>query len=312
MLFVNTIVSFNFLLLGQLTSPLDSPLLTASQSPTNQVEGEQAQPLSLEDEIKQFEEKFEDLVDNVLNGFNTGRVPCKRVVKCLRQLPVSLKLQCCEFLQSQAARLSRASSIEELFFILSPYWDFLNPSLLAHLAHRFGDDQTIRSVDEYLGQLREFRMRTTIKNFIDRWTGTPLPDTQEMIMELGDNWNERSLEHLEKLRMEFSRKRFLGNYVMPLKETRVSSVDAVFSLPESVDIHSLELESLWEFFQEHQVLRVLLNGVCILNLQLQQVYPHLCMCIVTLCNRIGLTLSKPYLHEHWAYSCMNVGANLFM
>jgi len=43
MLFVNTIVSFNFFLLGQLTSPLEAPLLTASQSPSNQVEGEQAQ-----------------------------------------------------------------------------------------------------------------------------------------------------------------------------------------------------------------------------------------------------------------------------
>jgi len=270
-LFVNTIVSFQFFLLGQLTSPLEAPLLTASQSPTNQVEGEQAQPLSLEDEIKQFEQKFEDLVDYVLSGFKTGRVPFKRVLKCLRQLPVSLKLQCGEFLQRQAALLSRASNIEELFFILSPYWDFLNPNLLAHLAHRFGDDQTIRSVDEYLGQLREFRMRTNINNFIDKWTGTLLPDTQEMIVELGENWKEKSLEHLEKLRLEVSRKRCFGNYVMPLKEIRASSVDAVFSLPESVDIHSLELESLWKFFQEHQVLRI---RVCILNLQLQQVYPH--------------------------------------
>ena len=305
MLFVNTIVSFQFFLLGQLTSPLEASLLTASQSSTNQVEGEQAQPLSLEDEINQFEQKFEDLVDNVLSGFKTGGVSFKRVLKCLRQLPVSLKLQFGEFLQSQAARLSRASSIEKLFFILSPYWDFLNPSLLAHLAYRFGDDQTIRSVDEYLEELREFRMRTNINNFIDKWTGTPLPDTQEMIMELGDNWKEKSLEQLEELRMEVSRKRCFGNYAMLLKGIRVSSVDAVFSLPESVDIHSLELESLWEFFQEHQILRI---RVCILNLQLQQVYPHLCMCTATLCNCIGLTLSKPYVHEHRAYSCMYVGA----
>ena len=184
-----------------------------SPSPTNQLEGTQAQLLSLKEEIKQFEEKYEDLVNYVLSAFKTGGVSVKRVQKCLRQLPISLKLQCGEFLQSQAARLSRVSSIDELFFILSPYWDFLNPGLLAHLAYRFGDDDTIRKVKEYLGELREFRMRTKIDKFIDMWTGTLPPYTQELIMELGDNWRERSLEQLEELRIETSHKCWFGNYV---------------------------------------------------------------------------------------------------
>ena len=251
-----------------------------SQVPTNRLEGTQAQPLSLKEEIDQFEEKYEDLVDYVLSAFKAGKVSVKRVLKCLRQLPVSLKLQCGEFLQSQAGHLCRASSIDELFFILSPYWNFLNPNLLAYLTHRFGDEHTIRSVDEYLGKLKEFRMRTKIDSFIDMWTGILPPDTQEIVMELGDNWREQSLEKLEEFRIEVSRKRCFEDYVMPLKRIKVSSVDAIFSLPESVDIPSLELESLQEFFQEHQVLRILLNGVCILDLQCQQVYP-LCLCTHT-------------------------------
>jgi len=127
-----------------------------SQAPRNRFEDTQAQPISLKEEIEQFEEKYEDLVDYVLSAFKIGGVSIKRVLKCLRQLPVSLKLQCGEFLQTQAARLCRISSIDELFFILSPHWDFLNPGLLAHLAHRFGDEETIRTVDEYLGELRDF------------------------------------------------------------------------------------------------------------------------------------------------------------
>jgi len=177
----------------------------------------------------------------------------------------------------------------ELFCILSPHWDFLNPSLLAHLAHRFSDDETIKLVDKYLAELKEFRMQTKINNFIDKWTGTLLPDTQEIVMELGDNWREQSLEQLEELRIEVSRKSCFEDYVMPLKRIKVSSVDAVFSLPESVDIDSLELESLREFFQEHQVLRILLNGDCILKLQLQQVDSCLFTCIETslLCESGG-------------------------
>ena len=243
----------------------------------------------MEEEIKQFEEKFEDLVDYVLSAFKRGGVSLPRVLKCLRQLPVSLKRQFGEFLQSQAARLSRVSSIDELFFILSPYWDFLNSSLLAHLAHRFGDDETIRSVDEYLGQLREFRMRTKIYDLIDKWIGKTPPYTHEIVLELGDDWREKNLEELEELRIEVSRKHWFGGYAMTFKGVEESSVDAVFSLPESVHICSLKLETLREFFQEHHVLRILLNGVCILNVQLQQVYSCLFMCIATslLCESGG-------------------------
>ena len=244
-----------------------------SQTPTNCLEGTQAQQCSLKEEIEQFEKKYEDLVDYVLSAFKAGKVSTKRVLKCLRQLPVSLKLQFGEFLRSQAGHLCRASSIDELFFILSPHWDFLNPSLLAHLANRFVDEQTMRSVDKYLGELREFRMRTKINTFIDMWTGILPPDTQEIVMELGDNWREQSLEQLEELRIEVSRKRCFEDYVMPLKRIKVSSVDAIFSLPASVDVHSLEVESLREFFQEYHVLRILHNGACIFNLHLEQVYP---------------------------------------
>ena len=314
-------MSFIFSTLGQLTLPLEAApptplpkptsvaansLELPSQAPTNHLEGTQAQPLSLKEEIDQFEEKYEDLVDCVLSAFKAGTVSIKRVLKCLRQLPVSLKLQCGEFLRSQAGHLCRASSIDELFFILSPHWDFLNPSLLAHLAYRFGDEHTIRSVDEYLGELREFRMRTKINNFIDIWTGILPSDTQEIVMELGENWREKSLEQLVEVLMEVSRKRWFGGYVMRLKGIQQSSVDVVLSLPESVDIHSLELESLREFFQEHQVLRILLNGVCVFNLQLQQVY-HFGLCTHPN-NSLSLRRKRHYWNDlsdsNWITECV--------
>jgi len=294
-------VSFNFSILGQLTSPLEvapptpppltpptpltppssvddsSPRLSPgvgdlpSPLPTNHLKDAQAQQLSLEEEIKQLEEKYADLVVYVQDAFKTGGVSLKKIRACLLVLPVSLK-QYAKYLQSQAENLSQASSIDGLFLVLSPYWDFLNPSLLAHLANKIGDEQTRRSVEEYSEELREFRMRTKIGDLIDKWTGTSLPDTQEIVMELGDNWREKSVEQLEELRIKFLRKCCLEDYILPLKRIKLSSVDAVFSLPESVDIDSLKLESLREFFQEHQVLRILLNGECILNLQLQQVH----------------------------------------
>ena len=252
-----------------------------SQPPTKQLECTQAHLLSLEDEIRQFEEKYAALVASVRNAFKTGGISFEKVQICLLTLPVTLKHYANE-LKSDASHLANASSIDELFFILSPHWDFLNPCLLAYLAHKFSDEQAKKSVDKYLGELTEFRKRTKISNFIDKWTGILPPDTQKFVMKLGDDWRDQSLQQLEEFRIEVSRKCCFKNYVMPLKGIEVSSVDAVFSLPESVDIHNLELESLQEFFQEHQVLRILLNGVCILNLQHQQVC-HFCLFTLHLC-----------------------------
>ena len=86
-------------------------------------------------------------------------------------------------------------------------------------------------------------------------------------MELEEDWRRRSLEQLEQFRVGFSREQWLEDYVPPVKRIKVSSVDAVFSLPRSIDGHNLHLEDLQEFFLAHQVLRVLLDGVCILDLQ---------------------------------------------
>ena len=215
-------MSFNFSVLGQVNSPLEAVPLTPavhltpqsipqlspnvkelpSQPFPNHLESGQALTLSLEEEINQFENKYEDLVAYVLSGFKTEEVSVNMVLECLLQLPVPLKQQYGELVQSQSALLSRASSIDELFFILSPHLDFLNPNLLAHLAHRFGDEQRQSSVDEYLAELREFRRQTKINNFIVKWIGTLSPDTQEIFMKLGDDWREQSLEQLEELRIE--------------------------------------------------------------------------------------------------------------
>ena len=154
----------------QLTSSLEAATPTPLTPPSstdsaNRPEDAQAQKFSLKEEIRQFEEKYTDLTVTVQNAFITGGVSVRMILRCLQVLPASLKQQCGEFLQFQAARLSQASSINELFFILSPHWDFLNPGLLAHLAYRFGDEQTIKSLKEYLAEVREFQMRTKVGNF---------------------------------------------------------------------------------------------------------------------------------------------------
>ena len=87
------------------------------------------------------------------------------------------------------------------------------------------------------------------------------PDSDQIVMVLKDEWKERSLEDFEEFRDKMSLKQRL---MMRFDGIIESCMAAIFSTPKAVD---LELENLHEFFQEHQILRVFLNGACILNLQ---------------------------------------------
>ena len=224
----------------------------------------------LQKEIKDLEEKYGVLTDNVLSALKKEHVSLDRIKSYLRQLPVSLKQQCHKFLQSQRLCLINAANIDELFWILSDYWDFINPSLLVDLAHKFGDDQTKASVDMYMKELKEFRMRTKLKDFINQWTGQPRPDFHEIVLEFKDDWREYTLEQLEEFRNAFLCKQWLEHYAMPLRGIKEACVAAVFSLPMAVD--SQDLENLCDFFQEHQILRVFLSGTCIINIQVYSIY----------------------------------------
>jgi len=246
-----------------------------SRPPTN-LERVQVQPQGIGEEIKQFEEKYRNLVHSVLVGFQQGSISLRDILACLMVLPISRQLQLGNLLQNKARQLSQASSIKELFLILSetPYWNFLNPSLLSHLVEEFGDGPTKQQKNKYLEELRGFRMRTKVKDFMGKWTGTSQSDTQELVLELEEVvWRKRTLEQLEQFRLGLSRKRSLEDSALPFK---VPSINAVFSLPKSIAGHVLHLEVLREFFLAHQVLRVLLDGVCILDLRVctLSVMPH--------------------------------------
>ena len=226
----------------------------------------------LHEEIKDLEEKYGVLTDDVLSALKKQHVSLEKIKSYLRQLPVSLKQQYHRFLQSQGSRLINAKNIDELFWILSGYWDFINPSLLVDLTRKFGDEQTKASVDMYMKELKEFRMRTKLKDFINQWTGQPRPDFHEIVLEFKDDWSEYTLEQLEEFRNAFLCKQWLEAYAMPFGGIKEACVAAVFSLPKAID--SQDLENLHDFFQEHQILKVFLNGICIVNTQVYYIFAN--------------------------------------
>ena len=236
----------------------------------------------LERKYDELERKYDDLVDEVEDSLTKAGTDLSRVKKRIIRLPVSLKNLHWDLLEPEAtAAIENTTSIKGLFnFLHSRHWDFLNCELLCHIVDRFGDPETIRSKEKYLDELRRFRTKTKLRDLI-RWTGTRyakiLPAEKELVLIMGEEWRERTLEDLEQFRIEFSRQCSINSYAMPFRGVKKGCIAVTFALPSSVDIAALCLQDLLEFLKQHDVLRIMADGSCILDTTIPKVV-HVCIC----------------------------------
>ena len=125
---------------------------------------------SLDEEIEQLDNEYTEIESLVLETIKLRNVPHQTMLKWVQVLPMTLKPQFSELLRTQAKSLISASSVDELFMILSPYWNSLHPTLLEHLIKKLVDEKLNTRMKQYMESLRNFRMRTTLGDFVDKWT----------------------------------------------------------------------------------------------------------------------------------------------
>ena len=105
------------------------------------------------------------------NGIANGKIKLSQVKRSITLLPVSPKHLHVKFLQGKLSAINTAKEINKIFLVLGSYWDFMNCGLLELLVDRFGSMETQQRMGGYLKRLKEFRMRTTVREFTDKWTG---------------------------------------------------------------------------------------------------------------------------------------------
>ena len=227
---------------------------------------------NIEDQVKELEDEYANLVGCVREALDRKKILPSKVLRWITELPVSLKTQYGESLRNESSTLCKASTIQELFLLLSLYWDFWNCGLLVHIVRRFKDQDTEQLMEEYLKKLKGFFEHTKVGDFIDKWASIMPPNASEIIIKMGDKWRDKTLHELEQFRIHFTRSVWLHECVTQTKRVKTSSVilhcTLLTSVPENV-IH--EFECLRQFFQQNHVLKIHVNGVCILNLETTQV-----------------------------------------
>ena len=222
--------------------------------------------LDIHDKIAKLEEEYVEIESLVLETIGDENVPVKKMLKWVQVLPMVLKAQFSDFLQTQAKAMSTASNTDELFFILSQYWNSLHPCLLEHLVKKLQNTILKDRISCYMKELQTFRSSTTLGEFVDKWVGRVPPGLDEFIMEVGDEWKTRTMHDLEQFRIQLSRQKCFSGQMPYMKKVISGSIFLVFGISHSVFPLNFKSKAILNLLKENHVLRVVVEGKCILDL----------------------------------------------
>ena len=238
---------------------------------------EQFSPLSssLDKEIERLDDEYNEIKSLVLETIILRNVPHKTMLEWIQVLPMTLKSQFSELLQRNAKALCNASSVDELFIIVSPYWNSLHPTLLEHLVKKLDDDKLKSRMKKYTDDLCNCRIRSRLGDFIEKWEGGVPLGFDEFVLELGEEWRERTVEDLENFRIWLSQQQCIGGHMTYMKKV-MPDIFVELALPQCCFSLTFE-EDAQKFLREEHVLGVYVGGLCILDLNQPEVR-SLCSC----------------------------------
>ena len=253
---------------GLLQSPPSSRDSIPNAPPTSgmQTVGEPSNGLSVV--IEQLDEECVEIEQLLFETIKQRKVPLTDVLNWIRYLPMTLKAQFDSLIQAQAKTLNRVSSVDELSYILTQYWNAFHPALLEYLVKKLRDEVLKARMDRFMTELQRFRIQTTLGDFLDKWVGEIPPGYQEYILELGERWRERTVEDFEKFQIRLSRSQIVGGGRMSfMKTAKSSSILVILALPKHLFPLNLRQKDVHVFLRDEDVLRVMVDGQCVLDLE---------------------------------------------
>ena len=241
------------------------------------MEGDGSQLLN---EVESLEKEFNNLLDAASECLKEREVPIPK----LRQ---SLFVRCASDTQTDfdlvagfQHEIKEAKTMDDLFDILSTRkcWDFLNPGLLKRIiddhCYEPQDIQCPESQDiqylksKYLKKLQHFRKTTLARQFAKVCkVSTPGPKFSEVLFEMGKDWDNATLEDVENLKQTIHGQGYLNDHMFNFKRSHSSSLSLVWAFPRSCLISTTILRIPPTFYLEHGIRRVLVKGVCVIDVK---------------------------------------------
>ena len=245
---------------------VDAP--EVSQPDPGQAEGEDT--TQLRQKVKHLEKKFEDLLNAAGDDLKKRKVSIPKIRRSLFVRRAS-DMTDIDLVAGHRHEIREADMVDDLFDILSAgkCWDFLNPGLLKRIIDdHCSESQGIQhQKNAYMEELQQFRKATKAREFAKIFpVPTQSPKFSEVVFEMDEDW-DGTLEDVEKLKQEVRGQEFLRDHMLNFKRSKSSSLSLVWAFPRSCPISTTILRIPPSFYLEHGIRRVLVKGVCVVDVK---------------------------------------------
>ena len=216
-------------------------------------------------EIQELEDQFLKVVGEAAKNLRT--VELMEVKHCLTQLRVSIRYRHIKFLERNLSAITSATSVDDILAILGLYWSYYNCGLLTEIVRKLGSDQTKQLMKQYTEELKKFRLKTKLGDFVGKATPQTIPNFVELVTKLGEDWREYTLEDLEQFRQELAKSMQLEDYAVHLKSAESGCIAVTWALHGSIPEIAGILQSAIVLLEEkkYRFLSVIFQGKCIIE-----------------------------------------------
>ena len=139
-----------------------------------------------------------------------------------------------------------------------------SPHFSLHITrNQLGNDKTKQLMKQYMENLKQFRMKTKLGDFIGKTTQASPPHFTIFVAEMGENWRKRFLEDLQQFRKELARCMHLKEYTMHFKSVDAGSIAITWAFHSSLPEITSTLQSVFQLLEEkYVILKVIFQGKC--------------------------------------------------
>ena len=126
------------------------------------------------------------------------------------------------------------NTVGGVWYKLSVYWNFLNYTLLEHLANTFGDELLQEDIQNYKKKLESFRRETRLCVFADFYNKAECFENEAVMklkVKLDKNWEKWTLQDLENWKEKITEKLLLPSFVMKLESVEPGCISITWTIP---------------------------------------------------------------------------------
>ena len=220
---------------------------------------------SIKQQVKQLQDHFihlayctyEELVDKGISVHN--------VHAWLISLDVFRQREHQEFIKDHLTNIEKGTHLSNLWARLGTYWNFLNFDLLKHVIKKFGSEDLKQKMKSYKCDLQWFQRVTRVCDFIDCWPvqgEAPEADLREFVAKMKHDWNNCTLEDLDKIKGVITCKFFIPKFALWLRNIKEGCITITWLIPASFvkELQEAIESTSSEFFMEEKIETITVDG----------------------------------------------------